>query len=78
MRDKNAVLVQITKLQQKIQENTLIAEEAMRAYSVLTDQYMNGNIVEPIGKEQARLKRIYDKALRQVEKDRIRLNKLLV
>lgn len=37
-------------------------------YAVLTDQYMNGNIIFDIGKQQARLKREADKCKRKYMK----------
>ena len=37
-------------------------------YSVLTDQYMNGNILGPIGKEQAKIEREIDKRKHRIRK----------
>lgn len=63
------------KLEERIEYNLSLAQEAERQYEILTDQYMNGNILGPIGKQQAKLRRVHDKALLEVERCRRKLAK---
>lgn len=65
------------KIQQRIETNTVMAMETMRQYGIITDQYMNGDIAVPIGKEQARLQKLHDKSLSQIKKDKNKLQKML-
>lgn len=67
----------IETIQQRIEANKFIVKETMRLYEVITDQYMNGDIIVPVGKEQARLQKLHDKALSQIEKDTNKLQKML-
>lgn len=57
-------MINVQKLQDKFQQNCLemqslqiMIQNLETEYSVLTDQYMNGNIPWDIGKEQAKLRR---------------------
>ena len=65
----------IAQLEERMEYNLSLAQEAERQYEILTDQYMNGNILGPIGKQQAKLRRVYDKAMREAEKCRQKLAK---
>ena len=59
----------INKFNRLLVEKQQLTEEAERLetdWYVLTDQYMNGNILGPIGKEQNRIKREIEKRNRKV------------
>lgn len=60
-------MINVQKLQAKFQQNCLemqslqiMIQNLETEYSVLTDQYMNGNIPWDIGKEQAKLRKQID------------------
>ena len=58
----NALIIENNQYQQYIK----IVESD---YEVLTDQYMNGNIEGPIGKEQNRLMRLRDGYMKHIQKN---------
>lgn len=68
-------MINVQKLQAKYQQNCLemqslqiMIQNLETEYSVLTDQYMNGNIPWDIGKEQAKLRKQIDVKTNRVVK----------
>ncbi len=62
-------------LQQQADLKSMIFE-CKREYEVLTDQYMNGDIIWDIGKEQRMIKREESKYTRKLQKVELELRKL--
>ena len=76
MVDKQKLLVKLKKIESDIIDIQEYFKNLQISYEVLTDQYMNGDIIDPIGKEQDRIMRKIDKAQRRYWKLQQQANKI--
>ena len=67
----------IEKLNIAIQQDSDYLYNLDTEYDVITDQYMNGDILEPIGRYQNRIKREMDRVSKRLYRNRVKLDKLL-
>ena len=76
MVDKQKLLVKLKQIESDIIDIQEYFKNLQISYEVLTDQYMNGDIIDPIGKEQDRIMRKIDKAQRRYWKLQQQANKI--
>ena len=74
--DKQKLLVKLKQIESDIIDIQEYFKNLQISYEVLTDQYMNGDILDPIGKEQDRIMRKIDKAQRRYWKLQQQANKI--
>lgn len=67
----------IEKLNIAIQQDSDYLDALDTEYEVVTDQYMNGNILEPVGRYQNRIKREMDRVSKRLYRNRVKFDKLL-
>lgn len=67
----------IEKLNIAIQQDSDYLYSLDTEYDVITDQYMNGDILEPVGRYQNRIKREMDRVSKRLYRNRVKLDKLL-
>ena len=66
----------IEKLNIAIQQDSNYLDALYTEYDVVTDQYMNGDILEPVGRYQNRIKREMYKVSKRLYRNRVKLEKL--
>lgn len=67
----------IEKLNIAIQQDSDYLYSLDTEYDVITDQYMNGDILEPVGRYQNKIKREMDKVSKRLYRNKVKLDKLL-
>ena len=67
----------IEKLNIAIQQDSDYLYSLDTEYDVITDQYMNGDILEPVGRYQNRIKREMDRVSKRLYRNRVKFDKLL-
>ena len=69
--------MKIEKLNIAIQQDSDYLDALDTEYKVVTDQYMNGDILEPVGRYQNRIKREMARVSKRLYRNRVKLDKLL-
>lgn len=67
----------IEKLNIAIQQDSDYLYSLDTEYEVVTDQYMNGDILEPVGRYQNRIKREMYRVSKRLYRNKVKLDKLL-
>ena len=67
----------IEKLNIAIQQDSNYLDALDTEYEVVTDQYMNGDILEPVGRYQNKIKREMDKVSKRLYRNKVKLDRLL-
>lgn len=71
-------IIKIQQLSQEIAELQQYISNIETEYEIITDQYMNGDIIYDIGKQQRKLMKLRDSHIKNINKNVKEINRLKI